>query len=312
MTPTLTTSTTGAFAPTPDERTHWEEQGFLIRERVFSPDECDDLSARAERLARDESAVPEMRRRENALTKQQAQDDGEAKTEKVMHSVTRPHIYDERFRAHIRDPRLTDVLAAILSPNLLTHNTLFIFKAPGVGLPFPWHQDMWFFRTRFQTPFTVGVWQAMDDAYVANGSMWVIPGSHKWPVLEHDLPTDGPQQQEFRLARLPDPEETGVAVEIPKGSVLWFHSSLLHRSGHNNTESWRRTFVTHYLPAEATYTRGENDRGEPIAWVRGETSPGHVQAEGDDTILQTDIRWAETAAATAAAQAATAQTPPKM
>jgi phytanoyl-CoA hydroxylase len=280
------------FAPTPAEMRQWEEQGFLVRENVFSADECDDLAARAERLARDESLMPEVRRRENALTKERGAGP------KVMHSVTRPHIYDDTFRAHLRDPRVTDVLAHILSPDLVTHNTLFLFKAPGVGLPFPWHQDMWFFGKRFQTPTTVGTWQAMDDAYIENGCLWVIPGSHRWPILEHDLPADGPQQQEFRLARLPDPEEEGVPVEIPKGSVLWFHGHLLHRSGHNHTENHRRTYVAHYLSAHARYANPAAGRnGEPVAWVRGETPADGVHAEPDATLREADRRWAAAASA---------------
>ncbi len=275
------------FAPTPDEMRRWEEQGFLIRERVFSDAECDDLAERAERLAHDEDLVPEKRRKLNALAKEQGT---QIAGKPVMHSVTRPHVYDERFRAHARDPRVTDVLAHILSPDLVTHNALFIFKAPGVGLPFPWHQDMWFFGKRFQTPSTVGTWQAMDDAYVENGCMWVIPGSHKGSILPHDMPTEGPQQEEFRIARVPEGEQ-GVPVEIPKGSVLWFHGYLLHKSGHNHTQTWRRTLVVHYLSARASYVNPAGG-GEPIAWVRGETYEGHVRPEPDATLLEADIRWA--------------------
>jgi len=293
-----TAPATGAFAPTPEELAQWDANGYIVREGVFSPEECDALSAAAEQLAFDES-IPQGRRKLNALALERGAE------QPVMHSVTRPDIYDARFRAHLRDPRLTDVLAAILGPDLLTHNNLFLFKAPGVGLPFPWHQDMWFFRNSYRTPTTVGAWQAMDDATIPNGCMWVIPGSHRLPVLEHDLPTDGPQQEEFRRARVPEEEEAkAIPVEVPRGSVLFFHGFLLHKSGHNHTERPRRTYVTHFLRADAEMVHPDR-KGWPLDWVRGKAHPEvTTQPEPDDRLADIDRQWWENAARRQAENAA--------
>ena len=153
----------------------WDENGYVIRERVFSPEECDALSAQAQHLATDQSLPPE-RRQLNKMSVERGDKDP------IMHSVMRPDVYSDLFLNHLRDARLTEPMASLLGPDLLVQSNLFLFKAPGVGLPFPWHQDMWFFRSVLNTPSTIGTWQAMDDSYIANGSMWVIPGSHLWPI----------------------------------------------------------------------------------------------------------------------------------
>ena len=81
-----------------------------------------------------------------------------------MHKIHFPSCYDPEFLARVRDPRLTDPLVDILGPDILGINTLFIWKAPKIGLGFPWHQDKFYFRTRFRTKTTVGTWTAIDPA----------------------------------------------------------------------------------------------------------------------------------------------------
>ncbi len=289
-TATFAKPATDTFAPTAAEKQSWEQNGFFVREGVFSPAECEKLSAAAERLAFDES-VPAGRRKLNALSLER----GDEKP--IMHSATRPDIYDALFRDHVRDPRLTDAVAGILGPDLLTHNNLFLFKAPGVGLPFPWHQDMWFFGKSYRTSTTVGAWQAMDDATIENGCMWVIPGSHRLPLLEHDLPTDGPQQGEFRCARVSaDDEAKAISVAMPRGAVLFFHGFLLHKSGHNHTTQPRRTYVTHFLRADAENVN-PNYVGWPLHLVRGEAHHGEniVQPEPENSLAAVDRQWWEDA-----------------
>lgn len=282
-----TTVSAGQFAATPEELKQWDELGYIIREGVFSPEECDELVERAAHLASDEGGMPARRVAQNALSAEQKQQEPNAAP--VMHAVRRPHIYDAQFRTQARDPRITDVVASLIGPDLATLNTLFIFKAPGVGLPFPWHQDMFFFQKRFETPTTCGTWQAMDDATTENGCMWVVPGSHKMPILEHDLPGDGPQQEEFRKARVPTEDDArAIPVEIPKGSVLFFHGYLLHKSGHNHSTKYRRTYVAHYVSGQA---KDLNTGSEPLMLVRGQVHPNGLQPEPDATLREADLNF---------------------
>ena len=266
-----------SYGLTPDEQEQWDRDGYVVRERVFDRDDCEALAAVAGELATGRAAARHARK--NALVAAgKVADTGGVET---MHSAIMPHTASDLFRRRVRDPRLTDVVADLIGPDLVVHNSLFIFKSPGIGLPFPWHQDLWYFRKRFETETTIGTWQAIDDAAVSNGCLWVIPGSHLGEILEHDE-LEGDQQQEFKRARVPA-DETGIPVEVPAGSVLFFHSRLLHRSEHNRSDRWRRTYVCHYLSAHAK-DKNPGAAGRPVMWVRGGEPTGGITITPDDQL----------------------------
>ena len=126
---------------------------------------------------------------------------------------------------------------------------------------------------RYQT--TIGTWTAVDAADRGNGCLYVIPGSHRRPIAEHDE-LAGSQQSEFKLARGTRDEE-GVALEAAPGTVIWFHSHLLHKSTDNHSGRFRRSYVSHYLSAQAQWANPERAAtGVPVMWVRGTTFPGRV------------------------------------
>ena len=185
-----------------------------------------------------------------------------------MHKIHFPGCYSPEFLSRGRDPRLTDPLVGLLGPDIFGINTLFIWKAPEIGIGFPWHQDMYYFRQRFKTETTVGTWTSIDRADRENGCLYVIPGSHKEEIYEHD-DLEGLQQSEFKLARGVRNEE-GVALEVDPGSVIWFHSHLLHKSTDNNSHRFRRSYVAHYLGAQAELSNPEKGgQGLPVMWIRG-------------------------------------------
>ena len=158
-----------------------------------------------------------------------------------------------------------------------------LWKAPEIGLGFPWHQDKFYFGKRFKTATTAGTWTAIDPADRENGCLYVIPGSHKQAIAEHD-DIEGSQQTEFKLARNAR-DEDGVAVEVPPGAVIWFHSHLLHKSTNNHSQRFRRSYVSHYLSAQAEWFDPEKaGKGQPIMWVRGRTFPGKVREVTRDVL----------------------------
>ena len=73
-------------------------------------------------------------------------------------------------------------------------------------------------------------------------------------------------------------DEDGIAAEVPPGAVIWFHSHLLHKSTNNHSQRFRRSYVSHYLSAQAEWFDPEKiGKGQPIMWVRGQTFPGKVR-----------------------------------
>ena len=254
------------------ERERWQRDGFIVRESVFTHQENEVLNRAAEEVVAGTRPFPAEHVDRNALVR-----DGREQRAGIhaMHKLHFPSCYVREFLERVRDPRLTDPVVDLLGPDLLGINNLYIWKAPEIGLGFPWHQDKFYFRRRFVTETTVGTWTAIDAADRGNGCLYVIPGSHRGPVVEHD-DLEGSQQSEFKLARNTRNED-GVALEVEPGAVIWFHSHLLHKSTDNHSGRFRRSYVSHYLSAQAEWANPERaGKGPGIMWVRGSTFPGKV------------------------------------
>jgi phytanoyl-CoA hydroxylase len=270
MEPQEPASTSGLTA---DESLRWDRDGYFVRPGVFSADENDQLRQVAEDIALGKRKMPMAHIDRNALVR-----DGHKARDGIhgMHKIHHPSCYIPEFLARVRDPRLTDPLVDILGPDILGINNLFIWKAPEVGLGFPWHQDKFYFGKRFKTATTIGTWTAIDAADRENGCLYVIPGSHKQAISVHD-DIEGSQQNEFKLAR-DARDEDGIAVEVPPGAVIWFHSHLLHKSTDNHSQRFRRSYVSHYLSAQAEWAAPDKvGKGQPIMWIRGQTFAGKIQ-----------------------------------
>ena len=160
------------FGLSPDELAYWNTNGYLVRLNVFSPEENEVLRQVAEDVVDGKRPYPSTNVNQNALVR-----DGKIEEQGIyaMHKIHHPSCYCPEFLARVRDPRLTDPLVDILGPDILGINNLFIWKAPKIGLGFPWHQDKFYFRNRFDTETTVGTWTAIDPADRENGCLYVIP-----------------------------------------------------------------------------------------------------------------------------------------
>jgi hypothetical protein len=78
-------------------------------------------------------------------------------------------------------------------------------------------------------------------------------------------------------------------VEASPGAVIWFHSHLLHKSTDNHSQRFRRSYVSHYLSAQAEWYNPEKiGKGQPVMWIRGQTFPGKVQEIERDVLLVHD------------------------
>lgn len=263
---------TPQFSLTADEREQWEENGYFVRFDVFTEEENAPLAQIADDIVDRKRVFPEYHIFENALVR-----DGKAEAEGIyaIHNIQYVSCYCTEFLERTRDRRLTDPVVDLLGPDILGLNNLYIWKPPRLGLGFPWHQDKWYFNHQFKTDMTVATWSAIDNSDKGNGCLYVIPGSHKHGVRDHEE-LEGTQQGEFRQAQGAR-DEDGVAVEVPAGAVIWFNSKVLHKSTDNHSDRFRRCNVAHYISAKAEWTRPEAvNKKRPPMWIRGKTFPGKL------------------------------------
>jgi phytanoyl-CoA hydroxylase len=144
---------------------------------------------------------------------------------------------------------IVDVLNQLVGPDVKAmQSMLFIKNAGKPGQA--WHQDEYYIATRDRS--LIGVWIALEDATVENGCLWMQPGSHKpgvlYPMHQHNDPRfDGNQE----ICNMPYERDSGVAIPVKAGSVVFFNGYILHRSLNNKTQGARRALVNHYMNARS-------------------------------------------------------------
>jgi len=120
----------------------------------------------------------------------------------------------------------------------------FVVKGPERGLAFGWHQDSGYVVGNGGPPDHrpyLTCWCPLDDATVENGTVRVIPGSHRAGLRPH-------QRQAESNDLVAAVEGEGIAIEAPAGSVVAFSSLLLHATGANHSDRPRRVYLAQYTP----------------------------------------------------------------
>ena len=88
---------------------------------------------------------------------------------------------------------------------------------------------------------------AVDRASRENGCLQVLKGSHKLGRIEHGKSGDqtGADMERVRLAE----RSWSACCEMEPGTVLFFHSNLLHRSDPNESDYSRWALICCYSAA---------------------------------------------------------------
>lgn len=149
---------------------------------------------------------------------------------------------DPLFLSYMQHPLFRAITARFIGPEVSIFRAMFMNKPASQGTILPWHQDIgtgW----GIDTNPIVTIWTALDDATVANGCLQILPGSHRFGILnDHHFPT--PEQQAHYIK-----EEDSLFLEAETGEAILLHNFLLHRSGVNPTNQPRRAFSVCYMDA---------------------------------------------------------------
>src|SRR5215207_1225813 len=93
-----------------------------------------------------------------------------------VHFLHRELAIHERFLLH---PRIVDVVAGLIGPDVLALQSMIFVKGPGSPGQ-GYHQDSFHIITEPDT--LVGAWVALDRADEENGCVWITGGSQHEPV----------------------------------------------------------------------------------------------------------------------------------
>jgi hypothetical protein len=194
--------------------------------------------------------------------------------------------------ALLRDPRLTDRVAAILGDDLLALSADLFIKRPGSTKRITWHQDVNYWGLEPLQVLTA--WVAFTPAVPENGCMRYAAGAHRERLAHSERKTEDNMLTKGQEIAVAIDEARAVDVVLSPGEVA-FHDGLApHASGPNRTAETRIGFAIRYVA-----TRVRQTSGPPISarLARGRDAYGNFALEeGPDAPLSTKALGAHLAA----------------
>jgi phytanoyl-CoA hydroxylase len=255
------------------------QDGYLVRRGLVPPDLIEALNARFEDVA--EGRVAPARNMQVVRNVQVAKGLVTPATKAAGISKMNFVLRDPVMRRFSECAAVLDQVEALLGPDLIAMNSMYLSKPPNVDGRHPLHQDLLYFPFR-PAERIVGVWTALERITRENGCLVVIPGSHHGELLEHDYPDW--EHKNYLFLGVKNLDASGrVHLEMEPGDTVLFHPLLIHGSGLNRTQTPRRAFAVHFASAhcediwqgETTFVSGIDPRLD-YRLVRGADPHGYA------------------------------------
>ncbi len=243
---------------TREQRERFERDGYLFFPGLFTPEETRRLS----------DAVPELYSRREAYNVREKGSD-------AVRTNFAAHRYSQPFATLARHPRMVEPVQELLGEPLYMHQFKINGKMAFEGDVWQWHQDYgtWLNDDLMPSERAMNVAIFLDPVNDFNGPLMFIPGSHKRGVIDakHDVSsTSYPlwtvdneliAQLVERAGGAGSFDAAGryvpggiVSPKGPAGSMILFHSCLVHASS-SNLSPWNRVSVYLSLCAVSNHIR---------------------------------------------------------
>jgi ectoine hydroxylase len=267
---------------TPAQLEQFDREGYLFFPGHFSTEETRTLT----------DAVPELySRREDYNVREKGKD--------AVRTNFAAHMYSEPFAKLARHPRMIEPVQDLFGEELYMHQFKINGKMAFEGDVWQWHQDYgtWLNDDMMPTERAMNVAIFLDDVNEYNGPLMFIPGSHKKGVVDakHDLTTTSyplwtvDNKLIAQLVERAGGKQGGiVSPKGPAGSMILFHSCLVHSSS-ANLSPFNRVSVYLSLCAVSNHIR-RHKRPEYIA--HRDFTP--IDCLQDDCLLKdypVDLPW---------------------
>jgi phytanoyl-CoA hydroxylase len=256
-----------------EQRRQYQEDGFVIVRGVLSADQVEAYKQRARQFALGElpPGGEKMVVKEVRVAKGLIKPDD---PEKGIWKYLNPDRFDPLFAAYPGQPALVDVVEPLVGPDIKAFLMMFIYKPPSLDFVHPYHQDAYYFPFE-PHDLCLGTWMALDRTDADNGTISVIRGSHRGPILPHGQPKEGSINYGVFGVEGVDGHPDEVTIELDPGDVLLFHSRLLHKTGANLSPRHRRVITVHYASSRCRRT-GEHHQAIAFKLVRGQNYDGCI------------------------------------
>ena len=141
-----------------------------------------------------------------------------------------------------------------------------------------WHQEI-FYTIPFSTKFLQCWFPLFEDANENNGSIWILPKSHKegYALSKINYPKDRIMQ--ITVDNSIVEKYQPIQMNVKRGDLIIFEGSLIHKSGENKSDKTRFSIVGmfHDMSASEKISIPKPDykyRGiSPLDWHKKVFSP---------------------------------------
>ena len=123
---------------------------------------------------------------------------------------------------------------------LYLEGSIVLIKQANGSEAVPPHQDGISDDLRLDPQKSASAWIPLQDTDQGNGTLIILPGSHRTGYLEPErMPPDGNSQSPLAIQLAPSTIVKGETIAVKASSVCLFDSRLIHWSGPNNSSRLR-------------------------------------------------------------------------
>ncbi len=259
-----------SFILSESDKKHFHDQGYLILRQVMMLEEIAPLETIYMRFAKGE--IADMGR---DFCDMSGPYDREYKDFSLINAML-PRVYYPLLQDNLFERLTQSIAEQLIGDSATLDYDQFLSKKPSkTDAAFPMHQDLGYWPAGTPDTKTTTCSLALDDADEENGCLMVVPGSHLEPQLRAHRPVfqskdGGVRDGGHTLAIELTPQDKPVSLPLKAGDITVHNERIIHGSGGNISDRWRRTYViAHRTSACVEYernigfTHSHNDR---IQW----------------------------------------------
>lgn len=170
---------------------------------------------------------------------------------------------------------LTEQPMATARPIRAPRSTTKLFRLkPGQGgAGTSWHTDNAYFKVSDPNK-GVGLWIALHDATIANGTMHMIPGVYR-QKFEHERDGGSDHHITFKAE-----EDKAVPCELVAGGAIFFNFGVPHCTRANTTDKERAGLAYHFLRTDFVPDRISTGPRKDLNHVTGPEASGGLNEYG--------------------------------
>ncbi|XP_017777728.1 PREDICTED: phytanoyl-CoA dioxygenase, peroxisomal-like [Nicrophorus vespilloides] len=243
---------------TPEQRDFYEENGYIIFRKLLPDEDLDICKQRFLDVCNGKVSVVSV------IKDIKVKATGETRPEYLFNKI-QEIVYDDVFYKHYAShPNLVEAVKKFIGPNVTATHSMVINKPPVTSELYATHhlhQDLHYFPFR-PADKIVAAWTAMEEVTVENGCLYVLPGSHKGPLLQHKNIDPAKKMLFYGLKGYDDIPKVNLIME--KGDTVFFHPHLMHGSGLNTTKGFRKSISIHFADSNCHFINHKGTVHEAI------------------------------------------------